>query len=265
MLEFMYMRKALLVGLCLGLVLPLIGVVLVNRKTPILGDALSHVSLAGVIGGLLIGINPVIGAMIFCVFAAFSIEGIRQKYPHYGELSTAIILSAGIGLASVLSGFLTGGGGYESFLFGSIVSVSNAEVFIVIGISVAVLALFIYFYQALLYSSVDYESAKIAGVPVKGINLLFTLMTALVISIASRTVGVLLISSMMVLPVACAMQVAKSYKKTVLWSSCLGVLFTLSGLTIAYYAGLKPGGAIVLVAVALFVLILMSKRLGNNK
>lgn len=260
MFEFMYMRKALLVGACLGLVLPLIGVVLVNRRTPILGDALSHVSLAGVIGGLLLGINPILGAMFFSIFAAFSIEGIRQRFPQFGELSTAIILSAGIGLASVLSGFLTGGAGYESFLFGSIVSVSNTEVFIVVGISITVLVLFIHYYQGLLYSSVDMESAKIAGVPVKKINFLFTLMTALVISIASRTVGVLLISSMMVLPVACAMQLAKSYKQTVLYASFFGILFTLAGLTIAYYGGLKPGGSIVLFAVFVFIVLFASRK-----
>ncbi len=259
MLEFAYMRKALLVGFLLGIVLPLIGVVLVNRKTPVLGDALSHVSLAGVIGGLLLGINPIVGAMALSAIAALSIEGIRRRYPAFGELSTAIILSTGVGLASVFSGFLSGGGGYDGFLFGSIVSVSNAEVVLVVAISVAVMALFIKLYQALLFISVDSESAQIAGVPVRKINLIFTLMSAFVISIASRTVGVLLISSLMILPVASAIQLAKSYKQTVLYASAFGVAFTLIGLTLAYYLGLKPGGAIVLTAVLTFVVVFIAK------
>ncbi len=255
MLEFAYMRKALFVGFFLGAVLPLIGVVLVNRRTPILGDALSHVSLAGVIAGILLGINPIAGAMVLSVAAALSIEGIRRRFPSFGELSTAIVLSTGIGLASLLSGFITGGPGYDSFLFGSIVSISNTEMWVIVGISLAIALTFFYLYQDLLYISVDVEGAEIAGVATGRVNLIFTLMTALVISIASRTVGVLLISSLMILPVASAIRIAKSYRQTVLFSSVLGVLFTLAGLTLAYYFGLKPGGAIVLTAVVFFLLL----------
>lgn len=260
MFEFSYMRRALLVGAFLGAVLPMIGVVLVNRRTPVLGDALSHVSLAGVIAGLLLGINPIAGAMFMSVVAALSIEGIRRRFPTFGELSTAMVLSTGIGMASLLSGFIKGGQGYDSFLFGSIVSVSNAEMFVVIGISLVITFVFVFLYQDLLYISVDPEGAEIAGVKTSRVNFIFTLMTAFVISVASRMVGVLLISSLMILPVACALRVAKSYRQTVLWSSAFGVLFTLIGLTLAYYLGLKPGGAIVLTAVACFLILLAFYR-----
>lgn len=251
------MRRALLVGLFLGAVLPLIGVVLVNRRTPVLGDALSHVSLAGVIAGLLLGINPIAGAMVLSVTAALSIEAIRRKFPSFGELSTAIILSTGVGLASLLSGFVTSGQGYDSFLFGSIVSVSRTEMWVVMGISIGIALAFVYLYQDLLYISVDPEGARIAGVKTQRVNLIFTLMTALVISIASRTVGVLLISSLMILPVACSIRVARSYFQTVLFACGFGIVFTLTGLTLAFYLGLKPGGAIVLTAVAVFLLLFL--------
>lgn len=251
------MRRALLVGLFLGAVLPLIGVVLVNRRTPVLGDALSHVSLAGVIAGLLLGINPIAGAMVLSVTAALSIEAIRRKFPSFGELSTAIILSTGVGLASLLSGFVTSGQGYDSFLFGSIVSVSRTEMWVVMGISIGIALAFVYLYQDLLYISVDPEGARIAGVKTQRVNLIFTLMTALVISIASRTVGVLLISSLMILPVACSIRVTRSYFQTVLFACGFGIVFTLTGLTLAFYLGLKPGGAIVLTAVAVFLLLFL--------
>lgn len=257
MFEFAYMRRALLVGLFLGAVLPLIGVVLVNRRTPVLGDALSHVSLAGVIAGLLLGINPIAGAMVLSVAAALSIEAIRRKFPSFGELSTAIILSTGVGLASLLSGFVTSGQGYDSFLFGSIVSVSRTEMWVVMGISIGIALAFVYLYQDLLYISVDPEGARIAGVKTQRVNLIFTLMTALVISIASRTVGVLLISSLMILPVACSIRVTRSYFQTVLFACGFGIVFTLTGLTLAFYLGLKPGGAIVLTAVAVFLLLFL--------
>lgn len=257
MFEFAYMRRALLVGLFLGAVLPLIGVVLVNRRTPVLGDALSHVSLAGVIAGLLLGINPIAGAMVLSVTAALSIEAIRRKFPSFGELSTAIILSTGVGLASLLSGFVTSGQGYDGFLFGSIVSVSRTEMWVVMGISIGIALAFVYLYQDLLYISVDPEGARIAGVKTQRVNLIFTLMTALVISIASRTVGVLLISSLMILPVACSIRVARSYFQTVLFACGFGIVFTLTGLTLAFYLGLKPGGAIVLTAVAVFLLLFL--------
>ena len=150
----------------------------------------------------------VAGAVVMCIVAALGIEAIRKKIPRYSEVAISIVMSAGIGLAGVLSGFVENGASLNSFLFGSIVSISEGELALVVVISVLV------FYRELFYIGFDENAARISGVSVRNINFLFTILTALTVSIASRTVGTLIVSSMLVVPVACGMQMAKSYKYT---------------------------------------------------
>lgn len=256
-----FMQRAFIVGLLLAVIIPCIGMVVVLKRLSMMGDALSHTSLAGVAGGLVFGINPILGAIISCIAAALSIEAIRKKIPKYSEMSIAIIMSAGIGLAGVLSGFVKNAANFNSFLFGSIVAISDFELFMVVIISCAVMLAFILLYKELFYVAFDEQGAKLAGIPVKTVNFIVTILTAVTVSVAARTVGALIVSSMMVVPVACAMQLGKSYKQTVLYSIVFAVFFTAAGLFLSYYAGLKPGGTIVLTGVLTFVLLLLVKKL----
>ncbi len=258
-LQYDFMRRAFLVGLMLAVIVPCIGVVVVLRRLSMLGDALSHTSLAGVAAGLVLGINPIAGAAVMCVISALSIEFIRKKLPRYAELAIAVTMSAGVGLAGVLSGFVKSSANFNSFLFGSIVAISDFELLLVSLISLAVLAAFLLLYKELFFIAMDERAARLAGVPVKSIHFVFTILTAVTVSAAARTVGALIVSSLTVLPVACAMQLAKSYKQTVLASILFGVAFTIGGLFLSYYAGLKPGGTIVLIGVAFLVLLLAGK------
>jgi len=259
-LQYGFMRRALLVGILLALIIPCIGVIVVLKRLSMIGDALSHVSLAGVTAGLIMGINPIVGSVIACIIAALSVETIRKKIPQYAEISIAIIMSTGIGLAGILSSFVKGSTNLNSFLFGSIVAVSTFEVWLVIVISAIVLLTFLLLYKELFFITFDERAARLAGVPVNIINLIFTLMTAVTISIAARTVGTLVVSSMMVIPVACALQISKSFRQTVLLAILFDVIFTLIGLLAAFYVGLKPGGAIVLTSVIFLVLILLFNK-----
>ena len=247
--QYDFMRRAFIVGILLAVVVPCIGSVMVNKRTSLMGDALSHSSLAGVSIGLITGINPIVGAVLVCLFAGISIEWLRKKFPKGSDLSTAIVMSGGIGLAGVLSNFIPGSSDLESFLFGSIVAIPTVEMFLVIAITLTVLISFRLFYQSLLYIIFDEEGAKLMGVPVSLVNKVFSIITALTIAIASRVVGILMISSLMVLPVSIAMRTAKSYRTTVLLSIFLAVLFMILGLTISYFTGFKPGGVIVLLGV----------------
>lgn len=265
LLEFEFMRKAFLVGILLAIIIPLIGVVVVFRRLSMIGDALSHTSLAGVAGGLILGINPILGAVVTCTLAAFGIEGIRKKFPKYAELSIAIIMSAGIGLAGVLSGFVQNAANFNSFLFGSIVAISDFELFLVIVISGAVILASKLLYKELLAISFDETGARLSGVPVELVNFIFTILTAVTVSIAARTVGALIVSSLMVVPVACAMLFGRSYFQTVVYSILFAIGFTVAGLTIAFYCGLKPGGTIVLTGVCSFVLLLLIRRLCGHR
>ena len=251
--EYGFMQRAFLVGILLAVITPLIGMTVVLKRMSMVGDALAHASLAGVAIGMLFGINPVAGAGGICVVAALAIEAIRRRLPRYSENAIAIVMSAGIGLAGVLSGFVKNSANFNSFLFGSIVSISTAELLGVCAVSAAVLLLLILFRKELFYIGFDENAARISGVPVRKVNFLFTVLTACTVSIASRTVGTLIISSMLVVPVAFGMQMGNSYRMTVLWSVLAAVGTTILGLFISYYWGTKPGGTIVLLEVACFV------------
>lgn len=263
--QYAFMQKAFMAGIMLAIIIPCIGVVVVLKRLSMLGDALSHISLAGIATGLIMGINPIIGAIILSIVAAFGIEFVRKRIPKYAEISIAIIMSAGIGLAGVLSGFVKNAANFNSFLFGSIVAISDFELHLVIGISILVLLTFILLYKELFYVSMDERSARLAGIPVNTVNSIFTILTAITVSIAARTVGALIVSSLMVVPVACGMQFGKSYKQTVIYSIISAVLFTIIGLFISYYGHLKPGGTIVLVGVvSLLLVIIVKKILGST-
>lgn len=259
-LEYDFMRRAFAVGLLLAVIVPCIGVIVVFKRLSMIGDALSHTSLAGVAAGLILGINPILGAVAASIAAALAVEAIRKRIPRFSEMAIAIIMSAGIGLAGVLSGFVKSAANFNSFLFGSIVAIDDFELLLVACISCAVILAFILLYKELFYIALDERAARLAGVPVGAVNFIFTILTAVTVSVAARTVGALIVSSLMVLPVACAMQFGKSYRQTVFYAVGFGLLFTLLGLTLSYYMGLRPGGTIVLIGVACLALIFLVKK-----
>ena len=258
-LTYSFMQRALLVGFLLGIIVPMIGVIMVSKRLAMVGDALSHGSLAGVTIGLIIGFNPILGATAFAIFSALSIEFIRKKIPRYSEMSIAILTSTGIGLAGLLSGFVDNASNFNSFLFGSIVAINDFEMQLVTIITVVVMTTFVLFYKEFFYIALDERSARLSGVNVNVINFISTMMTAVTVSIAARSVGALIVSSLMVIPVASAMQLAKSYKQTIQYSIIFGVLFTVGGLFISYHLSLKPGGTIVLIGVLTLLVLFVVK------
>lgn len=258
--QYDFMINAFITGILIAAIIPCIGVVVVLKRLSSIGDALSHTSLAGVAAGLAFGMNPIFGAVVFSVAAALGIEKIRKAVPKYAEISTAVIMSVGIGLAAIFSGFVKSAN-FNSFLFGSLVAINPFELYLVVGLSVVVLAVFIFLFRALFYITFDEESAKLAGIPVELVGTVFTILTAVTVSISARVVGSLVVSSMMVLPVVVSMQLAKSYKQTVIYSVCFSIGFVIIGLFLSYYLDLKPGGTIVMTGVITLVLVLVRNAL----
>lgn len=252
-LQYAFMQKALLVGLIIAVIAPLIGITVVLKRLSMIGDSLSHSSLAGVAAGLILGINPILGAMAFAIAAAFAIERVRKIFKSYSELAIAIIMSTGVGLAGILSGFVSNSRDFNSFLFGSIVATSDLEVILVCILGIMVVVAAVVLYRELMYIAFDEECASLAGIQVGKINFIFTILTAVTVSVSSRTVGTLVVSSLLVLPVASAMQISKSYKSTVFISVIYAVIATMTGLILSFYMDLRPGGTIVLIAVAMLI------------
>ncbi len=252
--QYDFMRRAFLVAAIIAVIAPCIGITIVLKRLSAIGDATSHSALAGIAFGLMFGINPILGAVIFSIFAVLGIEALRKAFGSYSEIATVVVMSAGIGLTAVLSGFITNGStNLNSFLFGSIVAISDFELYLTIGLGIAVIAISFLLYKELFFVTFDEEAARLAGVPAGGINLVIMLLTAVTVSVASRIVGALMISSLLVIPVAAAMMIGKSYKQTMALSVAFAEIFTVSGLFISYYMDLRPGGTIVLIGVIFLI------------
>lgn len=249
MFEYDFVRTAFIVGGLLALIIPLLGVTVVLKRLSMIGDALSHVALSGVALGLILGFNPLIGAIVVSLLAALSINVIQKHLGSYQELSIAIIMSFGIGLSGVLLGFVKNPNNFNAYLFGSVVSINKSDNYLSIVLSLIVLIMAIVYYREFFFIAFDERSAKLSGISITKMNTIFLFMTAITVAIASRVVGALVVSSLMVLPVALSMRIAKNYKSTIILSMIFSLLFMWLGLTISYYFDLRPGGTIVLTAV----------------
>lgn len=258
MFNYEFMCIALITGVLIAIIIPLLGTTVVYKRLSMTGDALSHTSLAGVALGLISGINPLLVAVITCVIASVIIEIIRKKFYKYSELAIAIVLSTGIGLAGVLSSF-TPAANFNTYLFGSIVAITNLELILTIVLFVIVSVFSILFYKEMMYISFNEKSAKIAKVPVKQLNFCHTILTAITVAISSKIIGALIVSSLMVVPVATSLQVSKNYKQTHLFSILFAILSVLIGLSLSFYLGLKPGGTIVLINVLFLAVCILIK------
>ncbi|WP_028987132.1 metal ABC transporter permease [Thermicanus aegyptius] len=265
---YSFLQYGLLAGLMVGWVAPLIGVFIVVRRLSLIADALSHITLAGVAAGLLLGqllpalgeISPLYFGLLFAVIGALLIERLRKAYRSYQELAIPIILSAGIGLAVVLIS-LAHGFNVDLFglLFGNILAVTEGDLLRIFIVSLVVIIAVWLFYKELLLLSFDEEGAKLAGVPGGWINLFFSLLVGLVISISMQVVGILLVSALITLPVAAAMRITSSFKQTLFVSILFGEISVLLGMMLSYWFNLASGGTIVLVAVVI-LLVLLGRR-----
>jgi zinc transport system permease protein len=267
--QYEFLRNAFLAGILTGFAAPLLGVFIVVRRLSLIADALSHVALAGIAAGLLIGKsvstaagwNPLYIGMGFSVAGSLLIEKLRSVYRHYEELAIPIILSAGIGLSVILISIANGfNADLFSYLFGSVSAVSSDDVWAVFVVAVIAAAIIFVFYKELFLLSFDEEYARVSGVRAKFIHFLFIVLVALVIASSMRIVGVLLVSSLMTLPVAASIRIAKSFKQAIVFSIFFGELSVIIGLLAAYELDWAPGGTIVMLAVAILLLVLGWKK-----
>ncbi|MFE4523503.1 metal ABC transporter permease [Cytobacillus firmus] len=273
-LQYEFLQNAFLTGMIIGIIAPLLGVFIVVRRLSLIADALSHVTLAGIAASLLLekkfiglsGLNPLYMGMAFSVAGSLFIEKLRAVYKHYQELAIPIILSGGIGLGvifiSLADGFNTD---LFSYLFGSVSAVSRLDLWTILIISVLVIALVVLLYKELFLLSFDEEHAKASGIAAKSVHFIFIVMVALVIAASMRIVGILLVSSLMTLPVAASIRIAKGFKQTIFLSMLFGEISVLGGLTVSYYIDLAPGGTIVMIAVLILIATILLKKLAGMR
>ncbi len=256
-LHFEFMRRALVIGMVISLICPTIGLFLVLRRFSMLGDTLSHVSLAGVAIGMVTGVYPIYTAIGTSIIVSLGIDKLRKHYEKYAELSLSIFMALGVGVASILINLFSGRtSGIMSYLFGSISLVTTQDTWIVVTLGTTILLSMIVLYRGLFFTVFDEEAAKLAGVNINLINIFFSVMIAVTITISMRVVGILLVSSLIVLPVASSLQIARSFKQALILSNIFGVISVISGLTISFYLDIAPGGAIILISILILTLIM---------
>lgn len=260
-LQYGFMQRALLAGIIIGVLCPLIGIFIVLRRMSLIGDSLSHVALAGVAAGILAGVYPLTMSLVFSVIAALAIEKLRKSYEEYAELPIAIILSAGIGLAVVLISFAKSFNiDLFGYLFGSITTVLPKDLLIISILGVFIIITIKLVYKELFYIAFDEISAKLAGIPVGYINLLFIILIASTITLSMNIVGILLVSSLMVIPVATSLQLAKSFKHATILSIIFAETAIILGIFLSYYLELASGGTIVIISVIILLIVLGIKK-----
>jgi zinc transport system permease protein len=249
-----YMQLALLAGLVVGLTAPLIGTFLVQRRLSLMGDGVGHVAFAGVAAGLLIGVWPIWTALAAALLGAAVIEWLRSRGRATGDLALALCFYSGIAGGVVLIGMAGSlNSGTLTYLFGSILTVSHGDAITIAVLGVVIVGVIALSWRALFSLVVDEEAARVAGLPVALLNFGLAAVTACTVVAGMRIVGVLLVAALMVLPVGAAQRLARSFRGTMLLASGVGAVSAVVGLAIARTWGLAPGGTIVLVAAALFV------------
>jgi zinc transport system permease protein len=259
-----YMQLALVAGVVVGACAPLIGTFMVQRRLSLMGDGVGHVAFAGVAAGLLAGVWPVWTALVAAVGGAVAIEWLRARGRATGDLALALFFYAGIAGGVVLTG-LAGSldAGTLTYLFGSILTVTPGDVRTIAVLGAIIVAVVVLAWRALLSVVLDEDAARVAGLPVDGLNLALAALTAVTVVAGMRIVGVLLVAALMVLPVGAAQRLATSFRSTLIIASAIGALSAFVGLVVARQWDLAPGGTIVLVAAGTFVLVAAVPRRGH--
>jgi zinc transport system permease protein len=271
MLASPLMQRGLLVALLVGISAPVMGTYLVQRRLALLGDGIGHVALTGVAMGWLVGsaagLTPhdllaVPGAVVAAIIGALLIEFVREKGKTSGDVALALLFYGGIaggvlliGLAGGTSANLTG------YLFGSISTVTPLDVWLTAGLAVLILGIGLGLRPALFALSHDEEFARSTGLPIRFLNILVAVLAALTVSVAMRVVGVLLVSALMIVPVAVAQLTARSFRATMTTAMAVGAVVCVTGLSITYFHRLSPGATIVVLAIGVYAVVAVVRPL----
>ncbi|HEX9007686.1 MAG TPA: metal ABC transporter permease [Patescibacteria group bacterium] len=253
--NYSFMIRAFTAGTVIGIVAPVIGTFLVARRYSLIADTLGHISLAGVAIGLLLGINPIITALVAAVIMSLVIDRLRSGKLVSGESALAMLLSGGLALAIVLISLAKGFNvDLFSYLFGSITTVRPEDLYLIIPLGLLVIVLTLLFYKQLLYISFDEEGSRVNGIKVTALNTLLMVLTAVIVSLSIRIVGSLLIGALIVIPVVTAAQIARSFRSSIALSILFSLFAIVVGLFASFYFNLAAGGTIVLVALIVFAI-----------
>jgi zinc transport system permease protein len=254
--QYDFMLRALVGALVIGLAAPALGIYLVQRRLALIGDGIGHVALTGVGAGLLLNRSPVLVAVVAATLGAIVIELVRARGRTSGDLALALLFYGGIAGGVMLVGLSdASSGSLNAYLFGSLTTTSPADLATIGVLGTAILVTMLVLRPALFAVCHDEEYAQVSGLPVRALNMLLAVTTAVTVTIAMRAVGVLLISALMVVPVATAQQVTRGFRSTMTAAMALGLFAAGAGVWVAATADTAPGASVVLLAIGSFLVV----------
>ncbi|OON80877.1 metal ABC transporter permease [Streptomyces tsukubensis] len=257
MLDYAFMQRALIAAVLVGVTAPAIGTYLVQRRQAIMGDGIGHVAMTGVALGFLLSTSPVWTATAVAVVGSVGMELIRSRGRTSGDIALALLFYGGMAGGVMIINQAPGGStaNLTSYLFGSITTVAAEDVTAVVILAAFVIAITLGLRRQLFAVCQDEEFARVTGLPVRLLNLLIAVTAAVTVTVAMRIVGLLLVSAMMVIPVAAAQRVTRGFAATLGLSMVIGVVVSLSGTVSTYYLDAPSGASIVLLAIAVFLVL----------
>ncbi|MEV0599711.1 iron chelate uptake ABC transporter family permease subunit [Streptomyces sp. NPDC050315] len=253
-LTYAFMQRALIAAALVGITAPAVGIYLVQRRQAIMGDGIGHVALTGVALGVLLNTSPVWMAVLVATIGAVVMELVRSYGKTRGDIALAMLFYGGMAGGVMIINLAPGGStaNLTSYLFGSITSVSPEDVTVTAILAAFVLVITFGLRRQLFAICQDEEFARVTGLPVRVLNLLLAVTAAVTVTVAMRAVGLLLVSALLVVPVAAAQQATRGFAATLAIAVAIGVIVTLSGTAVSFYVDVPPGASIVLLAIAVF-------------
>ncbi|MEV5276459.1 metal ABC transporter permease [Streptomyces sp. NPDC051994] len=252
-----FMQRALIAAVLVGITAPAVGIYLVQRRQALMGDGIGHVAMTGVGLGFLLSTSPVWMATLISVLGAVTMELIRWYGKTRGDIALAMLFYGGMAGGVLFINLAPGGStaNLSSYLFGSLSTVAPSDVWAIGFLAAFVLVVTVGLRRQLFAVSQDEEFARVTGLPVRALNLLTAVTAAVTVTVAMRVVGLLLVSALMVVPVAAAQQLSRSFALTFAIAVAIGVTVTLSGTVVTYYQDVPPGAVIVLFTIAIFIVL----------
>lgn len=261
MLSYEFMQRALLAGMLIALLASISGTFVVLKRYSMISETLAHSALVGVAVGLVAGYNPLWIAVAVAILSAWLIEYLRSSFSLYSDAILAILLSGSLAIAVIIVSL---GGAFNnslfSYLFGSILSVTNEDVITIMIVGTVALALLLAFAKELYFIAYDEEVAKTSGIKVKMLNFLLVTVVAVIIALSIRVVGSLLIGALMVIPTVSALQYRVGFLNTMLLSIMFALLSVVGGMTLSFYFSLPSGATIVICVLIIFVISLIANK-----
>ena len=262
-LSYTFMLKALIAGIAVGLICSFMGTFLVLRRYSLFGDGIAHVAFGGISIGLFLGVFPLWTAFIVSIFGGLGLQKLRQSTKISGDAAVAVVLVSGLAVGVIL---VSSSGGFSvdlfSFLFGSILLISNEDTIMILAISAGIIATLTILQKQFLHLTFNEEQAKLVGLRTTLLNYAFVVLASITVVTSMRLVGILLISALIVIPNITAMMFGKGFKITVFISMSIAVISVISGILVSYFLNVAPSGTIVVIAVGILIGTLVLKSAG---